>query len=64
MFQDDRALAGYEEAMFVRSESEAVDADEILDLCLGYRAPFGLLDFLTSAPGQEEGRAPTGPNAT
>jgi 2-polyprenyl-6-methoxyphenol hydroxylase-like FAD-dependent oxidoreductase len=43
------ALAAYEEAMFPRSESEYADAHEILDLCLGERAPFGLIDFLTGA---------------
>jgi 2-polyprenyl-6-methoxyphenol hydroxylase-like FAD-dependent oxidoreductase len=43
------ALTAYEEAMFPRSASEAVDAYEVLDLCLGDRAPFGLIDFLTSA---------------
>jgi 2-polyprenyl-6-methoxyphenol hydroxylase-like FAD-dependent oxidoreductase len=44
------ALAAYESAMFRRSESFAADAREILDLCLGDRAPFGLIEFLTSAP--------------
>lgn len=43
------ALAAYEEAMFPRSEAEAADARELLDLCLGDRAPFGLIDFLTAA---------------
>jgi 2-polyprenyl-6-methoxyphenol hydroxylase-like FAD-dependent oxidoreductase len=43
------ALAAYEGAMFPRSESEYADALEILDLCLGERAPFGLIDFLTGA---------------
>ena len=43
------ALAGYEEAMFDRSEAEAVDAHEIIELCLGDTAPFGLIDFLTGA---------------
>jgi len=43
------ALVTYEEAMFPRSESEYADAQEILDLCLGERAPFGLIDFLTGA---------------
>jgi hypothetical protein len=43
------ALAGYEEAMFARSDAEYADAYEILDLCLGDRAPFGLIDFLTGA---------------
>jgi 2-polyprenyl-6-methoxyphenol hydroxylase-like FAD-dependent oxidoreductase len=44
------ALAGYEEPMFARSASFAADAREILDLCLGDRAPFGLIDFLTGVP--------------
>jgi len=47
------ALAGYEAAMFPRNESFAADAREILELCLGDRAPFGLIDFLTSAPAGE-----------
>ena len=41
------ALTAYEEAMFPRSESEAADAHVILELCLGDRAPFGLIDFFT-----------------
>src|SRR5580698_11274791 len=45
------ALAAYEAAMFPRSEAFAADAREILDLCLGERAPFGLIELLTSAPG-------------
>jgi flavin-dependent dehydrogenase len=44
------ALAAYEEALFTRSEAEYADAYEILDLCLGDRAPFGLIDFFTGAP--------------
>jgi len=52
------ALAVYEAAMFPRSEAEAVDAYQILDLCLGDRAPFGLLEFLASAmAGESEGVA-------
>jgi 2-polyprenyl-6-methoxyphenol hydroxylase-like FAD-dependent oxidoreductase len=52
------ALTDYEEALFPRSEAEAADAYEILDLCLGDRAPFGLIEFLTGAPGGErEGAA-------
>ena len=43
------ALTAYEEAMFPRSESAAADARIILDLCLGDRAPFGLIDFFTGA---------------
>jgi 2-polyprenyl-6-methoxyphenol hydroxylase-like FAD-dependent oxidoreductase len=41
------ALTAYEEAMFPRSESEAADAHLLLELCLGDRAPFGLIDFFT-----------------
>jgi 2-polyprenyl-6-methoxyphenol hydroxylase-like FAD-dependent oxidoreductase len=47
------ALAAYEGAMFPRSESFAADAREILELCLGDRAPFGLTEFLTGAAGAE-----------
>lgn len=43
----DAALAEYESAMFTRSAATAVDAWEILDLCLGDRAPFGLVEFLS-----------------
>ena len=43
------ALTAYEQAMFPRSESEYADAYEILDLCLGDRAPFGLIDFFAGA---------------
>jgi 2-polyprenyl-6-methoxyphenol hydroxylase-like FAD-dependent oxidoreductase len=43
------ALTAYEAALFPRSESFAADAHEILELCLGDRAPFGLIDFLTGA---------------
>jgi 2-polyprenyl-6-methoxyphenol hydroxylase-like FAD-dependent oxidoreductase len=44
------ALTAYEEALFPRSEAEYADAHEILDLCLGDRAPFGLIEFFTGAP--------------
>ncbi|HWN62766.1 MAG TPA: FAD-dependent monooxygenase [Streptosporangiaceae bacterium] len=44
------ALSAYEEALFPRSESEYADAYEILELCLGDRAPFGLIEFFTGAP--------------
>jgi len=43
------ALTAYEQALFPRSESSAADAHVILDLCLGDSAPFGLIDFFTSA---------------
>jgi 2-polyprenyl-6-methoxyphenol hydroxylase-like FAD-dependent oxidoreductase len=49
------ALGAYEEAMFSRSEAEAADAYQILDLCLGDRAPFGLIEFFTgAAQGEDE----------
>ena len=52
------AFTAYEEAMFPRSESEAADAHVILELCLGDRAPFGLIDFFTGAlEGEHEGAA-------
>jgi 2-polyprenyl-6-methoxyphenol hydroxylase-like FAD-dependent oxidoreductase len=54
----DVALTAYEETLFPRSESEYADAYEILDLCLGDRAPFSLIDFFTGASGeQHEGAA-------
>jgi hypothetical protein len=41
--------------MFPRSESEAADAHLLLELCLGDRAPFGLIGFFTGAlEGQHE----------
>jgi 2-polyprenyl-6-methoxyphenol hydroxylase-like FAD-dependent oxidoreductase len=53
------ALAAYEEALFPRSESEAADTRELMDLSLGDRAPYGLIDFLTGAlQEQPEGAAP------
>lgn len=42
------ALAAYEAALFPRSEAAAVDAREVVDLCLGPRAPFGLVEFLAA----------------
>jgi 2-polyprenyl-6-methoxyphenol hydroxylase-like FAD-dependent oxidoreductase len=48
------ALGAYEQALFPRSESEAADAYLILELCLGERAPFALIDFFTGA--LDEGR--------
>ena len=47
------ALAAYEQALFPRSESFAVDAHEILDLCLGDRSPYGLLDLIGGSPAQQ-----------
>ena len=42
------ALTAYEQSMFTRSEAEAADAHMILDLCLGERAPHGLIDFFNA----------------
>jgi hypothetical protein len=54
------ALTAYEEALFPRSESEYADAYEIVELCLGDRAPFGLIEFFTGSPaGEHEGAAPS-----
>ena len=39
------ALAAYEQALFPRSAEAA--ADDILDLCIGEKAPQGLIDLLT-----------------
>ena len=46
------ALTAYEAALFPRGDAEYADAHEILDLCLGERAPFGLIDFLAGALGE------------
>jgi 2-polyprenyl-6-methoxyphenol hydroxylase-like FAD-dependent oxidoreductase len=43
------ALTAYEAALFPRSQSAATGAHEILELLVGDRAPFGLLDFFTAA---------------
>jgi 2-polyprenyl-6-methoxyphenol hydroxylase-like FAD-dependent oxidoreductase len=42
------ALLAYEQDLFPRSASEAVDAEEVLKVCLGPNAPQSLLDFFTS----------------
>ncbi|WP_371673871.1 FAD-dependent monooxygenase [Streptomyces sp. NBC_00289] len=44
------ALTAYEEALFSRSEPFYTDAHEMLDLCLGDRAPFGLIALFTGDP--------------
>jgi 2-polyprenyl-6-methoxyphenol hydroxylase-like FAD-dependent oxidoreductase len=41
------AFTAYEEALFPRCEQVAVAADKIVDLMLGDRAPFGLVEFFT-----------------
>ncbi|WP_327001108.1 FAD-dependent monooxygenase [Dactylosporangium sp. NBC_01737] len=43
------ALTTYEATMFPRSASEYADAHELLDLCLGDRAPSGFIEFFTGA---------------
>lgn len=43
------ALTAYEKVMFPRSDAEYADAHEILDLCVGDNAPYGLVDFFLSA---------------
>jgi hypothetical protein len=48
------AVAAYEAAMFPRSVLEAADAHLTPELCLGDRAPLGLVEFFT---GVREGRA-------
>ncbi|CAN5294345.1 NAD(P)/FAD-dependent oxidoreductase [soil metagenome] len=46
----DTALAAYEESMFTRSAAVAGEAHKTLELILGDRAPFGLVELLTGAP--------------
>ncbi|MDZ5648804.1 NAD(P)/FAD-dependent oxidoreductase [Nitrospirillum sp. BR 11828] len=52
------ALAAYEAMMFPRGAAAAEQAHHILELCLGDSAPYGLLDFFTSAAsrGERSGR--------
>ncbi|RSM87519.1 FAD-dependent monooxygenase [Kibdelosporangium aridum] len=44
------ALTVYEAALFARSEPFYADAHEMLDLCLGDRAPFGFIDLFNGDP--------------
>ncbi|MEU8707461.1 NAD(P)/FAD-dependent oxidoreductase [Streptomyces sp. NPDC048565] len=46
----EEALTAYEEAMFARGKAFYADAHEVLDLCLGDRAPFGFIDFFNGVP--------------
>lgn len=48
------ALAAYEKELFPRSEAFYADAHEILDLCLGERAPQSLVDFFSGHPGEHD----------
>lgn len=41
------ALAEYEAALFPRSAAAAATAHKVLDLCVGDRAPVGLIEFFT-----------------
>ncbi|MFH9644638.1 FAD-dependent oxidoreductase [Streptomyces albidoflavus] len=45
------ALAAYEARLFPRSARAAADAAELLDPCLGDRAPYGLIEMFTAAEG-------------
>jgi len=42
------AFLAYEKDLFPRSASEAADAEEVLEVCLGPNAPQSLLDFFAS----------------
>jgi 2-polyprenyl-6-methoxyphenol hydroxylase-like FAD-dependent oxidoreductase len=42
------ALVAYETALFPRSAAEAVEAQRMLDICLGPDAPGSLVDFFAS----------------
>jgi 2-polyprenyl-6-methoxyphenol hydroxylase-like FAD-dependent oxidoreductase len=42
------ALFAYEKDLFPRSASKAAEAERVLKVCLGPKAPQSLLDFLTS----------------
>jgi 2-polyprenyl-6-methoxyphenol hydroxylase-like FAD-dependent oxidoreductase len=42
------ALAAYEKDLFPRSTAEALEAQKVLDVCLGPAAPQSLLDFFAS----------------
>lgn len=44
------SVAAHEERMFSRARSEAADARALMDLCLGARAPFGFIDFISPRP--------------
>ncbi|MGU3437503.1 hypothetical protein ACNHUS_31395 [Actinomycetes bacterium M1A6_2h] len=46
----DAALTEFETAMFARSSRVAVEAHDILDRCIGDRAPNGLVELLTGTP--------------
>ena len=45
----EEALVVYEATLFPRSRAAAMDAHAMLEICLGERAPFGLVEFFTGA---------------
>ncbi|MFD1537213.1 FAD-dependent oxidoreductase [Nonomuraea guangzhouensis] len=47
------ALTAYEEALFPRTEPFYADAHDMLDLCLGDRAPFGFIDLFDGDPQEQ-----------
>ncbi|MBT2235478.1 NAD(P)/FAD-dependent oxidoreductase [Nonomuraea sp. NEAU-A123] len=49
------ALTAYEQALFPRTETFYADAHEVLDLCLGDRAPFGFIDLFNGDPQGQAG---------
>ncbi|MFB4278323.1 FAD-dependent oxidoreductase [Nonomuraea sp. MTCD27] len=49
------ALTAYEQALFPRSEPFYADAYEMLDLCLGEHAPFGLISLFNGDPQGQDG---------
>jgi len=49
------ALTAYEKALFPRTETFYADAHEMLDLCLGDRAPFGFIDLFNGDPQGQDG---------
>jgi 2-polyprenyl-6-methoxyphenol hydroxylase-like FAD-dependent oxidoreductase len=53
------ALTAYEKALFERTEPFYADAREILELCVGDRAPHGFIEFLT--PGGDQVSPTAGP---
>ncbi|MBU3062408.1 FAD-dependent monooxygenase [Nocardia sp. NEAU-G5] len=52
------ALTAYETAMFARGAAFYADAWDVLDLCLGDRAPFGLVELFSGVPQGEPEVAP------
>ncbi|MDF2825124.1 MAG: putative monooxygenase [Mycobacterium sp.] len=46
----DAALWAYEAELFVRSATAYADARETGELCLGERAPFGLIEMFNAGP--------------